>query len=195
MRYLALIGLLAFLASAPQASAASENMNTQQSTLFDFTTPEDVQFWQIVNDGVMGGRSQSTMTSQASNTALFKGAISLENNGGFASIRTVPLPYNLVGYSGVLFRVKGDGKPYQFRLRTGNRFDGIAYSYQFATKANEWINVTIPFSEFIPVFRGRVLRDVAPVTPKDIQQLGVLVTNKKAGPFQLEIDWIKVYEK
>lgn len=194
MRYL-LIGLLAFLASSPQANDASKNMNTQQSTLFDFTTPEDVQFWQIVNDSVMGGRSLSTMTSQLNSTAIFKGTISLENNGGFASIRTMPLPYKLLGYAGVLFRVKGDGKPYQFRLRTGNRFDGIAYSYQFATEADEWIDVTIPFTEFVPVFRGRILNNVAPIAPEEIQQLGFLVTHKKADEFQLEIDWIKAYQK
>lgn len=193
MRYLAVIVLLAVFASAPQAKESVKSMNPQHSTLFDFASPEDIQSWQIVNDGVMGGLSQSTITYQPAGTALFRGAISLENNGGFASTRTLPRSYDLEGYTGIVFRVKGDGKQFQFRLRTNNRFDGIAYSFKFETKAGEWVDVTVPFSEFIPVFRGRILNDVETVAPKEIQQLGFLVTTKKAEAFNLEVDWIKAY--
>ena len=194
MRYLAIIGLLAVFSSAPHANEPSKTMTTQQSTLFDFASAESAQSWQIVNDGVMGGLSQSTMTVRENATALFKGKISLENNGGFASVRTVPRLYNLEGYTGITFKVKGDGKRYQFRIRTNNRFDGVAYRAEFDTKAGEWMNITVPFADFVPVFRGRILSNVGAIDPRDILQFGILVTNKKADNFQLEVDWIKAYQ-
>lgn len=119
----------------------------------------------------------------------------MENNGGFASTRTIPRLYELDGYNGILLRVKGDGEKYQFRLRTNDRFDGISYRYQFKTEFNTWMVIEIPFHECVPVFRGRILKDVKPVVPKEIQQIGFLISNKKAEKFQLEIDWIKAYKK
>ena len=193
--YLSLTGALALSAPILQAADIQENMNISDSTLFDFSDTADIQSWNVVNDGVMGGRSQSTITSGANATAVFKGVVSLENNGGFASVRTTPRVYDLAGYDGMSLSVRGDGKRYQFRLRTDNRFDGIAYSYDFATTAGEWLEVKIPFADFIPVFRGRVLEDVGPVDPVEIQQVGFLVANKKAEAFQLEIDWIKAYKQ
>lgn len=187
-----LTGLLVMNMSALQANE-TEDMSSQ-TKLFDFSTAEEIAYWRIVNDGVMGGRSQGTMTSSADNTAIFKGTISLENNGGFASTRTVSRAYELADYSGVVLRVQGDGKPYQFRLRTDNRFDGIAYRYEFDTVAGEWAEVQIPFAELVPVFRGRVLNNVGPVDPAAIQQLGFLFGNKQAEAFRLEIDWISAYK-
>lgn len=191
---LSLIGALVLFGAALQANT-QENMNTPETTLFDFDDTADIQSWAIVNDGVMGGRSQSTITSGENGSAVFKGVVSLENNGGFASTRTMPRSYDLAGHQGMSLRVRGDGKRYQFRLRTDNRFDGIAYSYDFATKAGEWIEVKIPFDRFVPVFRGRVLSDVGPVAPDTIQQVGFLIANKKAEAFRLEIDWIKAYKQ
>lgn len=186
-----LIGLLVLTMPALQANE-TDNMSNQ-TTLFDFSVAADIEYWRIVNDGVMGGRSQSTITRSADNTAIFKGTISLENNGGFASTRTVSRTYELADYSGIVLRVRGDGKPYQFRLRTDNRFDGIAYRYEFDTVAGEWTEVQIPFAELVPVFRGRVLDNVGPVDPAAIQQLGFLFGNKQAEAFRLEIDWIRAY--
>ena len=42
--------------------------------------------WNIVNDTVMGGRSQARM-SVRDNKAEFMGFLSLANNGGFSSVR------------------------------------------------------------------------------------------------------------
>ena len=115
--------------------------------------------------------------------------------GGFTSTRTAPRSYGLDGYDGILLRVKGDGKNYQFRLRTDDRFDGTSYRYEFATEVNTWMTIAIPFQEFVPVFRGRILKDVEPIDPEKIQQIGFLIANKQAEDFQLEIDWIKAFKK
>jgi monofunctional biosynthetic peptidoglycan transglycosylase len=156
--------------------------------------PEEIDQWRVVNDGVMGGLSQSQIKITQDNTAVFQGTVSLENYGGFASVRTLPRTYNLSGYSGLSIRVKGDGKRYQFRVRIDTQFDGIGYRSHFSTTADTWITVRMPFSEFVPTFRGRVLRDAPLLAPAQIRQLGLLIADKQEGAFRLEIDWIKAYK-
>lgn len=167
----------------------------QEMLIFAFDNREDIELWRTVNDGVMGGLSESEITMTETSSAIFKGSVTLENYGGFASVRTLPKLYELAEYTGVQLRVKGDGKKYQFRLMTNERFDGVSYRYQFETELNEWMIIEIPFEEFEPVFRGRVLGDVAPVISAEIQQFGFLIANNRAEKFHLEIDWIKAYKK
>jgi monofunctional biosynthetic peptidoglycan transglycosylase len=143
----------------------------------------------------VGLNAQSEIVLSDSNTAIFQGTVSLENNGGFSLIRTSPRFYKLGGYRGIILRLKGDGKKYQFRLRMNDRFDGISYRYQFKTDINKWIIIRVPFNECVPVFRGRILDNVEPINPNKIQQIGFLIADKQAGPFKLEIDWIKAYKK
>ncbi|MFW6351934.1 MAG: CIA30 family protein [Bacteroidota bacterium] len=167
--------------------------DSDETLLFDFGASANMNDWQIVNDGVMGGLSKSRFVLSDKQTAVFSGSVTLENNGGFASVRSRAMQFQLDGYKGILIRVKGDGKKYQFRLRTNDRFDGVAYRYHFETENDQWQTIAIPFDECIPVFRGRILRDVGPVSPKDIQQLGVMISDGQTGEFQLEIQWIKAY--
>lgn len=164
------------------------------SMLFDFKKPADADGWVIINDGVMGGLSQSSMTVTEEGIAVFQGTVSLRNYGGFASTRTRPRTLGLDNFSGILVRVRGDGRNYQFRIRTSGRFDGVAYGYEFATVKGEWLTVRVPFADCVPTFRGRVLSGVDPVQPELIQQVGFMIADKKEGPFRLEIDWIKAYE-
>ncbi len=171
-----------------QANAVSE------ITLFDFSVPTQMDSWRIVNDGVMGGLSQSQMQLSTNNTAVFRGQVSLDNNGGFASVRTVPESYNTAGQTGLRLRVKGDGRDYQLRLRTNNRFDGASYGYKFPTKQDEWTVVEIPFAQTVPTFRGRILTDYPALDAAQLRQVGFLIGNKVAEPFRLEIDWIRAYK-
>jgi monofunctional biosynthetic peptidoglycan transglycosylase len=138
----------------------------------------------------MGGRSASNIELTDAGTASFSGYLSLENNGGFASTRAIFDYLDLTEFSGIALRAKGDGRTYQLRIRTNSRFDGAAYSSEFATVAGEWVEVFLPFSEFRPTFRGRVPRGMGPLDPSSIRQIGFLVGDKVEGPFQLEISWI-----
>ena len=176
------------------AAEVSQNTIQNEKVLFNFQKSDEVNNWRIVNDGVMGGLSQSEIVLSDSSTAVFQGTVSLENNGGFSSTRTNPRFYNLAGYDGIILRLKGDGKKYQFRLRMDDRFDGISYRYLFKTDINKWIIIRVPFNECVPVFRGRLLDDVEPISPERIQQVGFLISDKQAGLFKLEIDWIKAYK-
>jgi hypothetical protein len=166
---------------------------TPQQFLFDFRSPDEAKRWEVVNDVVMGGISKSSMLITLHKTALFEGNVSLENYGGFASIRTYPQDYHLGSYDGLIIRVKGDGKSYRLRLRTDDQFDGIAYQAIFSTTSERWDTVRLPFRDFIPVYRGRIMTDASPLNPTHIKRLGFMIADKQAGPFRLEIEWVKAY--
>lgn len=148
--------------------------------------------WYTVNDDVMGGVSTSNITSTKNGTGIFKGYLSLENNGGFASSRMQverPAPE---GLTLVRLRVRGDGNRYNFRIRKGGSVDGLAYDLPFDTINEEWIEVELHLAEFQGTYRGRKFSDKIGVDSKEISQIGVLIANKQEGSFTLEIDWIEL---
>lgn len=163
--------------------------------IFDFTAPLDQDGWQVINDVVMGGRSRSEFVAADDSTAVFQGFLSLDNYGGFASIRSAVSEYDLGGYAGLELRVRGDGRRYHVRLRTTDSFDDAAYKYEFDTEKDRWIDVRAPFEEFVATYRGRILRDYPPLDPSAVRQIGFLLGDKKEGPFRLEIDRVGAYPK
>lgn len=178
-------------------TAIAAPMSGQESALkklIDFETDVD-QPWYVVNDDVMGGRSASTIRSGEPGIGVFEGYLSLENNGGFASIRTELPAGALVGMTHIRLRVRGDGQRYQLRLRPGRRFDGVAFAAGFDTTPDEWMTVEIPLSEFEPTFRGYRPRRIGPLDPSQIGQIGIMLTDKQVGDFQLEIDWIGALQR
>lgn len=157
--------------------------------LVDFNS-QSKENWQIVDDGVMGGLSQGNFKLNSEGHGMFSGEVSLANNGGFSSVR-FDLPTTKVkDYSGVLLTVKGDGKPYQFRIRNSylNRF---AYSAKFSTNG-DWQTIEIPFSSMIATFRGYRL-DLPRFEGDKIEEITFLIGNKKAENFELLIDKIELY--
>ena len=162
--------------------------------IFDFTNPADYEQWQVINDGVMGGISQSTMSRGGKETALFLGTVSLENYGGFCSASTRPVKsHDLSSYKGIAMRLKGDGKKYKATLKTDASFTGFVYQYAFSTRPGEWITVQAPFQEFVATFRGMPQQSAGKLDSSSIKSFGFLISDKQAGRFRLEIDWIKSY--
>ena len=121
----------------------------------------------------------------------FSGNVSLENNGGFASCRTVPFTLNLQDYSHITLRVRGDGNQYSFRLWTNNRWDGASYVTSFKTTIDEWEEIHLTLADFYPQFRGYRLRDYPKLDPSSICQMGILISDKQEGAFNIQVDWIK----
>jgi monofunctional biosynthetic peptidoglycan transglycosylase len=162
--------------------------------IFDFHSKNTCGNWQTINDVVMGGLSNSKFVILEEGSASFNGFVSLENNGGFASVKTFPQNFYFEGYSGILLRVKGDGKNYNFRLKTDSELDGINYQLKFLTKNNKWEEIRLPFSDFAPTFRGRLISPAPVIDLKSIKQIGFLIGDKQEGKFNLQIDWIKAYK-
>ncbi|PWN06895.1 CIA30 family protein [Rhodohalobacter mucosus] len=150
------------------------------------------QKWQITNDSVMGGRSDSGFQINAEGHAVFLGRVSLENNGGFASVKNHE-PLNLTGYRSIRITLKGDGKRYSFRLQTGTagQPDRWSYEYRFDTKNGDREIVDLPLNEFRAVFRGRSVPDAPALNASQIMRYGFLISDKQEGPFRLEIEKIE----
>ncbi|EGJ33004.1 MULTISPECIES: CIA30 family protein [Moorena] len=186
--------------------AAAEYLEPGKQLLFDFQNPSDdlQETWGAVDDVVMGGVSESSIRL-IDKAALFTGNVSTANSGGFVSVRTrnLPTPLNLAEYQGLELRVKGDGQRYKFILRNESKWDGIAYCYSFDTQKDQWINVSIPFADLIPVFRAKTLKDAAPFNPSRIFAIqlmlskfeydGALNPNFAPGSFVLQLETIKAY--
>jgi monofunctional biosynthetic peptidoglycan transglycosylase len=163
-------------------------------TIFNFDDNKQADQWNAVNDNVMGGISEGGATISDDSCLIFSGSVSLENNGGFSSIRTLPQDFELSGYKGIRVRVIGDGRTYQFRMRDNRNFDGVAFKQEFQTTANTWIEIDLPFESFLPSYRGRILQDVQPVVATEIRQMGFLIADKEAGPFILKVSEIKAFK-
>ena len=162
-------------------------MNTL--VIFDFTKEADLKNWNVVNDAVMGGVSAGKMGKDATGKGLFEGHVSMENNGGFTSVKYDAGKIKLQGYSKFLIVLKGDGKAYQFRVKTNSK-DYYAYVYSFKTTRN-WQTIEILFSSMVPSFRGRSL-NMANFPGDYIEELGFLIGNKKEEDFKMAIDNITV---
>ncbi len=181
-----------FIMACGPASAEQPSLQIETSrVLYDFDKPEAGKNWQIVNDGVMGGRSSSKLTISDGGTASFSGDISLENNGGFASVRSRPAKMELKPEQEVVLRVRGDGRRYTFNLYVAQ--GGMAFSYQaeFETKKDQWIEVHLPFAQFVAKSFGRRVEGSV-LDPNQVNSVGILLGDKTAGPFELQIDWVKL---
>jgi NADH dehydrogenase [ubiquinone] 1 alpha subcomplex assembly factor 1 len=161
--------------------------------LFEFTGADAAQQWRVVNDGVMGGVSDGRFKITDNKSMEFFGTLSLENNGGFASVRSSPTKITLKGGDSVAARVRGDGREYTLNLYVPRDSGRYSYRQVFKTKKDEWIEVSLPVDKFVATFHGRVFPDQK-LDPSRVNSVGFLLADKKAGPFTLEVEWIKVTE-
>ncbi len=154
---------------------------------FQFSELRDDQYV-LINDTVMGGQSNSRFQVN-DNHVLYSGNISLENNGGFASVRMLwPFSKEQTKHRSLIkLTVKGDGLLYQFRLRTDNGFDGAAYVHTFETLKDKEQTVYLSVDDFVPQFRGRVLTGMPALKLSDVQQMGILIADKQQGEFSIAL--------
>lgn len=162
------------------------------SVLFDFSDPGSVAFWHPINDGVMGGLSIGLLRHHPAGYAEFAGQVSLDNNGGFASVRCLAGDYGRDDALAYRLDVCGDGKRYKLNLRTDNRFDGINYQARFDPPAGVWTTCRLAGADFFPTWRGRPVPDALPLDMTRVQQIGLMISDRQAGSFGLAIRAIAV---
>lgn len=157
-------------------------------SLFDFSAASEIENWRIVLDGVMGGRSTGQLVQQQ-DVLLFTGETSLENNGGFSSIRA-PVPAgSLAGYDALRIRVKGDGRTWILGVRGRSAMGADSYWSRFETSAGEWQTVTVPITEMVRQYFGTPIP--GRLQPSGVRGVEFYIYDKQAGPFRLEVDKIE----
>ncbi|WP_299064896.1 CIA30 family protein [uncultured Polaribacter sp.] len=163
-------------------------MNLSNQIIFDFKESANIDDWKIVDDVVMGGKSNGNFKLNDAGKGEFYGRISLDNNGGFSSLRNKNINFKNFSYTEVVLKVKGDGKKYQFRLKD-NLNNAHSYIMPFTT-SGEWQTIKIKLSEMYPAFRGRKL-SIGNFSANSIAEIVFLIGNKKQESFSLEMD--KIY--
>jgi NADH dehydrogenase [ubiquinone] 1 alpha subcomplex assembly factor 1 len=160
--------------------------------LAEFTGNDASPDWFVVNDNVMGGRSDGDFVIEQGQLR-FSGATNT-NGGGFSSIRTSPINVDLSAFNGIRLTVKGDGRRYTWRLTTDARWQGreIAYWADFETEEGRWTDVDVPFSRFVPRYRGSRL-DGPPLNPKAVTGMGLMIYDGKDGPFEIRLKAVSAF--
>lgn len=159
------------------------------SVIFDFNSEANIYNWKIVDDVVMGGKSNGNFNLNEDGFGHFWGEVSLENNGGFSSVRYRFKSKKLNSKTKIVLTVKGDKKTYQFRLKNKRR-NYYSYIYNFNTNG-EWQTIEFLLSDLSPSFRGRKLNQKN-FNHNQIEELAFLIANKKNENFNLLIDKIEL---
>ncbi|NCU80056.1 MAG: CIA30 family protein [Burkholderiaceae bacterium] len=151
----------------------------------DFSNPNTLRDSWIVNDGVMGGVSKSSLRQDVDGM-FFEGVVSLENNGGFASMRSsVKFPQ---GIQLIELLAKGDGKRYKLVLRT-ELAPRVTYVADFIALPT-WQTYRFNLSQFKSTFRGRDV-DAPALSFSDVIDFGILISNNQAGSFAIQLKTLK----
>ena len=151
----------------------------------DFTNSNTMRDCWIINDGVMGGVSQSSLRQDAQGM-FFEGMVSLENNGGFASMRSsVRFPQ---GTQLIELIAKGDGKRYKLVLRT-ELAPRVTYVADFIALPT-WQTYRFNLSQFKSTFRGRDV-NAPTLSFSDVIDFGILISNNQAGSFAIQLKTLK----
>ena len=161
----------------------------QSMIIFNFNVDSDISNWQILDDVVMGGRSNGQFKLNSEGYGEYSGKVSLENNGGFSSLRYYFDTKTTDTYSKFMIRLKGDGKSYQFRVKD-NRYNKYSFIYEFNT-SEEWQIIEIPFSDMYASLRGYRI-DIPNYGGDQMEEIAFLIGNKKEESFKLLIDSISI---
>lgn len=176
-----------------QSFAQPDTQNkSDKPFVMDFKHPKAASFWTTVNDNVMGGRSIGDFQIK-DNILVFEGKTNT-NGGGFSSIRSKPISQKIPIAESFMIRCKGDGRAYRLTARTQARFQNIQVGYyaSFETVKDQWMEVEIPLELFQASIRGMDVSKIAPpLRTEDIESVGLMIYDKKDGPFHLEVEWIR----
>lgn len=143
--------------------------------------------WRAIDDRVMGGASRSRLRHDETGHATFDGEVSLQRNGGFASVRSGLGPWGRAGADTCMIEIRGPGRPYKISLLTDDGFDALQYQADFAPAGPGWQTLQLPLSAFCARFRGRDVAAAPVLDPARIRQFGLMTAGRQPGRFALDI--------
>ncbi len=142
--------------------------------------------WRVVDDIVMGGRSEGHFAVTPAKNGRFYGDVSLENNGGFSSVRhAFDPPVIASGHSGVSIHLRGDGSRFEFSIKA-EAHDRHVYATHFET-SGQWEKISLQFADLYPLYRGDRLEGPS-YGGGLITEIGFLIGNDRPQAFELLLD-------
>ena len=170
------------LALGPSFLIHAQGYARNSIATMDFRDPGFTRQMRIVNDDVMGGRSNSRFVIDPEGV-IFEGTVSLENNGGFASVRCpVSFPQEA---SGLQLTTRGDGKQYQLIIRTEASTRAPIYKRNFVS-SKDWQTHQFKSEDFEAFFRGQPVA-AKPLVLSEALEFGLLIADQQAGTFRLQL--------
>jgi hypothetical protein len=164
-----------------------------QSSLIDFgNLTEKNQEWVLLSDNVMGGVTKSKI-EYTNNSVLLFGNISLDNYGGFSSIKTKYKSFDLSKYMGIKIKFKSTNQKFGFTLEDNQNWTQPNYKHAFSAKKDDiWEEVVIYFKDFQEIVIGEPTGNMMKSESlKNIVRMGIMTYEKKEGPFSLEVDYVE----
>ena len=158
---------------------------------FGRETKETSRNWQVINDGVMGGRSRG-VARLTETTLIFEGNISLENNGGFSSLKSPFTSWPLEGKKYLVIRYRNSGQPMAFTLEKSRFWFRPYYKKQLVSTSGEWIEERIPLTDFYAYRIGQNQnKRLSDKELNSIIRIGFITDGKKEGAFSFEVDYVR----
>jgi NADH dehydrogenase [ubiquinone] 1 alpha subcomplex assembly factor 1 len=150
-----------------------------------------VSDWVVLSDNVMGGITTSNL-AYADDALILTGDVSLANYGGFSSVKTRFNRFDLSPYKGLKIRYKASNQSFAFTLENSKNWTRPNYKGALPkSSVNAWTEATIAFKDFAEYQIGEPTGDkLDPAILTSIVRLGIITTEKKEGPFSLEVDYI-----
>lgn len=173
--------------SSVSTSAPSESSVPLLVPLFDFGAAGSANGWSVVNDTVMGGVSSGRLVEN-DGALIFSGELSLDNNGGFASVRSPAIePQSAEMWSnraGPQIVFVGDGRTWTVEVRTDDAEGGWIAS--LPTVLDSMMSVTLPWTSFEAVTRFLDPRETdGPLDPRRIVSIAFYLVDGVEAPFRL----------
>lgn len=163
---------------------------TDKNYKVDFGTNKDGKDWLVINDGVMGGLSQGDAQLKE-NSILFKGTVSLDNNGGFSSLRSSFAARDLSNYTQLTLRYRSTGVSKAITLSISRRWYVPNYKKSLPDTNSEWKIITVNLKDFDKYYIGRKIRgELTKEILGKILRIGFITDEKKYGDFEFEVDYI-----
>lgn len=147
---------------------------------FNFKSEDD---WELEDDVVMGGESKGHFRLTEEGHGLFYGEISTANNGGFSSIvHTLEEIIDVDGYRAFTVRLRGDGRPYTFRVR-GSADQEYFHELEFPT-TGKWETIEVPFQDMHARHHGEPV-DVPNFAGGPVYEVQFLVSGRQNDDFEV----------
>ncbi len=189
VRLYSVLPLLLLFGGVLQTVLPSSDEQPMPVMLFAFDAADEAD-WEVVNDGVMGGRS-SGFVKVDSGALQFTGTL-VTQGGGFTSVRA-RRAVDLTGEAGIELRVRGSGRPFEVEVDDGSRTYGRTVSRRKAfPTTSEWTVVRVPFSSLKSTIFGQAV-NAAPIDLARVRSFGIYIADGQDGPFRLEVDYIRSY--
>ncbi|MEM6525185.1 MAG: CIA30 family protein [Bacteroidota bacterium] len=161
------------------------------SSRIDFGVKNGNTTWRVVNDGVMGGLSTGKV-NYSETSMTFSGAVSLENNGGFASIRSAYARRDLSDFKKIKIKYRSEGYDFGLSLNRDRRFWIPNYKQNLPQTDWQWKTAEFDLLEFKEYYVGRPTgAKINESLLSQIIQIGLITNEKRAGSFKIEVDYLE----